>query len=101
MICGNCKTDRLVNDFINNQKFCYHCEYQIKLEKTLKKRTLKRFFCRICGKEITHIEDLKKRQRTIFCSDECALVGHKEMTKNHWTRQLRSRGIKYGFNITD
>ncbi len=89
MICDNCKIERLVNDFINNQKFCYHCEYQIKLKKTGQKRTIIPKFCRKCGKEIIHMKNARKRQRTIFCSEECAEAGHKELRDNHWTRKLR------------
>lgn len=99
MICDNCKKDRLVNDFINNQKFCFHCEYQIKLSKVPKKRTPKSVLCRICHKEVIRVENLKKRQRTVFCSCECAQIGHKELSNNHWTRRVRSEGTKYGFNI--
>ena len=88
MICGSCKIDRLVADFINNQKFCYHCEYRIKLQKSTERRTLKPMLCRTCGKEIGHDESQKKRQRTVFCSSECAEKGHQEQLKNHWTRKI-------------
>ncbi len=90
MICDNCKIDREVKDFINNQKYCYRCEYQKKLKKTGKKRTKKPICCRMCKKEIFHIENARKRQRTIFCSCECAEKGHKELIQSHWTRQARS-----------
>lgn len=90
MICDNCKTERLITDFINNQKFCFRCEYQKKLEKIPQKRTSKPIFCRVCGKRVIHQEDLKKRQRTVFCSLECAQIGHKTLTSNHWTRQVRN-----------
>ena len=90
MICDNCKIDRLVTDFIKNQKYCYRCEYQKKIEKTQKKQTPKPTFCRICGKEVITEKNLKKRQRTVFCSCECAQLGHKNLINNHWTRQVRS-----------
>lgn len=90
MICDSCKIDRLLTDFINNQKYCYRCEYREKLQKPVIKRTKKPMFCRICRKEVFHISDAKKRQRTVFCSCECAEKGHKELINNHWTRQVRS-----------
>lgn len=86
-MCDNCKKDKLVSDFINNQKFCYQCEYRIKLEKTPKKQTPKPKLCRMCDKEITHVDNLRKRQRDVFCSCECAKKGHKEMIQNYWTRK--------------
>ncbi len=93
MICDNCKKERLITDFINNQKFCFRCEYQKKLEKTPKKQTAKRIFCRVCGKRVIHHEELKKRQRTVFCSLSCALSGHKTLASNHWTRQVRDNPL--------
>lgn len=89
MICDNCKIDRKENDFIKNQKFCYHCEYQKKIEKSPIKQTEKDRFCRQCGKKIERDKGLKKRQRTVFCSLKCAQEGHKELNNNHWTRVVR------------
>jgi predicted nucleic acid-binding Zn ribbon protein len=89
MLCRNCKIDRLITDFINNQKFCYHCMYRIKLEKDGLRRVRPHLFCRICGKEIVIKENLKKRQRSVFCSNECAVQGHKKQLNNHWTRMIR------------
>lgn len=89
MICSNCNTERLVADFINNQKFCYRCEYQLKLEKTIEIRIERLPCCRVCGKEIVKLKKLKKRQRSVFCSCECALKGHKELSNNYWTRKIK------------
>lgn len=89
MICDNCKLTRLVTDFINNQKFCFHCVYRIKLEKIMKNPMCKKLFCRICGKKVTHDESLKKRQRSVYCSEICAKEGHKGQLSSHWTRQIR------------
>lgn len=88
MICSNCNIDRSVTDFVKNQEFCYRCEYQKKLEKARQKRTRRVAFCRVCGNEVIHKENLKKRQRTVFCSCECAQKGHKELTKNYWCRKI-------------
>lgn len=88
MICDNCGQDLLVDDFINNQNICYKCVYRKKLEKTQKNRTNEPTDCRVCGKEVIHKKYLKKRQRTVFCSHECAQVGHKELTKNYWCRKV-------------
>lgn len=88
MICDNCKTERLFSDFINNQKFCYHCEYMLKMLKKTDKRVRKPVYCRTCKGEIVFKESLKKRQRTVFCSEDCALEGHRLLSKNHWTRMI-------------
>jgi hypothetical protein len=91
MICNSCKNDVLVTDFINNQKFCYHCMYRIKLAKGSLKRTRKSHACRTCGKQVFRLESIKKRQRTVFCSNECAGKGHKKQVNNHWTRKIRTQ----------
>lgn len=90
MICDSCKTDRLITDFINNHKFCYHCTYRKKLEKKTEKQTQKHVICRVCGNEVIRNEKQKKRQRTVFCSSECAEKGHKDQIKNHWIRKMRA-----------
>lgn len=95
MICGNCKIDRLVSDYINNQKFCYHCIYRIKLQKNVENRTEKPKLCRVCNTEIKREKSQKKRQRTIFCSEECALKGHKKQLDNYWTRKIPSNCINH------
>ena len=82
MICENCNTDRVNSDFINGNKICYHCIYEMKLQ------SKKKNYCRKCGKELIHEEDIRKRQRTIFCSKECAKKGHREQLNNHWTRNI-------------
>lgn len=93
MICDNCKIERKETDFINNQKFCYKCEYQKNIEKASKNRIRKTVTCRECGKIVNHNKELKKRQRTVFCSLECAKKGHRELSNNHWTRKFRSAGV--------
>jgi len=89
MICDKCKIDRKDTDFINNQEFCYHCMYRIKLLKTPEKRTPRPMHCRVCSKEIIQIENLRKRQRSVFCSGACADKGQRELVSNHWTRKIR------------
>lgn len=93
MICDSCKIDKLVNDFLNNCNICYKCVYQEKLRKAAKKRILKQCNCKTCGKKIIHQKDLKKRQRTVFCSEMCAILGHKHSTKNYWCRKIPSLWI--------
>lgn len=92
MICDNCKIDRLVSDFIKNQKYCYRCEYQQRLLKTQNIKGVKKNFCRMCAKEIPRVKDLKKRQRTVYCSEKCSLEGHKDICSKFWTRQVRIIG---------
>jgi len=92
MICDNCKIERPIVDFIKNKKYCFRCEYRKKMEKEPEYRPLKKFKCRICGKEFSHEKNLKKRQRTVFCSQECAQKGHKELCNNYWTTRFRAKG---------
>jgi hypothetical protein len=93
MICGSCKIDRLVTDFMYNHKFCYGCVYREKLTKTTGKRTGNCPICRTCNKQFTIKKNQRTRQRTVFCSHECAEKGHKKQLKNHWTRKVRSKQI--------
>jgi hypothetical protein len=88
MICVICQIDRLVRDFINNDSICYKCVYQKKIEKQSKKRTPKKIFCRICGKEIIHIENLKKNKRTVYCSYDCAEKGHRKKMNDYWCHKV-------------
>lgn len=90
MICCSCKIDKLVTEFINNENICYKCVYRKKLDNTLEKRANVKNFCRTCGNQIIIKKNLKKRQRTVFCSKECAELGHKHQLTFHWTRQLNS-----------
>jgi len=90
MLCENCNIDRSDNDFVNNQKYCYHCMYLIKMSNDSQVRKHKSSHCRNCGKAVIKKEHVRKRQRTIFCSKECAEEGHKEQLSNHWTRQVKS-----------
>jgi hypothetical protein len=78
----------LVTDFIKSENICYKCMYRQKIEKTIEKRTSNPTHCRTCGNEIINKKNLKKRQRTVFCSCECAEKGHKHQLNNHWTRQV-------------
>lgn len=88
MICDCCKKERLVDDFINNHKFCYHCVFRQKMSKSTGIRTKSPPLCRTCGNPIVIKKGLKKRQRTVFCSHECAEKGHKNQLNNHWTRKI-------------
>lgn len=90
MLCYNCKKEKLDSDFINNCNVCYKCLYRIKIEKIKKNRTPKTYLCRTCGIKFLKKEKEKKRQRTIFCSFECAHKGHQEQLNNYWTRKIPS-----------
>jgi hypothetical protein len=92
MICDNCKIEKLITDFINSKNICYKCLYRIKLGKMSEKRTEKACLCRTCGNQIINKENEKKRQRTVFCSFECAERGHKKQLNNHWTRKVGQPG---------
>jgi hypothetical protein len=92
LICNICKCEKLITDFINSENICYKCIYREKLEKSTGKRTEKVLNCRACGNEIILKKNAKKRQRTVFCSYECAEKGHKHQLNNHWTRKVSQNG---------
>jgi hypothetical protein len=96
MICDVCKVDKLISDYINSTNICFKCMYQKKLEKSREKRTPKPVICRICSAEVVRDKNIKKRQRTVFCSDECAEKGRVELMNNYWTRKVRSGRSYYG-----
>jgi len=91
MICYSCKIDRNEDDFINNNKYCFRCAYRKKMENITEKQDVKVLICRTCENEIIRKENEKKRQRTVFCSKECAQKGHEKQLKNHWTRRIRDK----------
>ncbi len=91
MICEKCLKFKNHNDFLMNNKVCYQCVYKNKLE--IEKENKKKNLCRICKRKIYVDETLKKRQRNVFCSPECALRGHKLSSQSYWTRLLRSTSI--------
>lgn len=90
MICDNCNEPKLESDFIKNQKFCYKCEYKKKLRKMRDIERKKEALCRTCAKKIVFKINYKKRQRSTYCSQECADAGHRKLINNHWTRQIKT-----------
>lgn len=90
MICGSCREEKCQKDFLLRQPYCYQCIYKIKTKKIKHVVVIRKNYCRVCEKEIIFKKDAKKRQRNVFCSLECATEGHREATKNHWTRKARS-----------
>ena len=88
MICTVCRNDLDPSDFFHKKSMCFHCLYLQKLKIQAKKKPNQKTFCRICEKEIRFDESLKRRQRNVFCSDECAIIGYRQKRENHWTKQL-------------
>ena len=88
MICDSCKKERLVSDFLKSHKFCYKCVYQEKITKSMRKRTEQHSLCRTCNQIIINKKKEKRRQRTVYCSCECAEKGHKDQVNNYWTRKI-------------
>lgn len=86
MICPECLKECAVNDFIRGQDICYKCSYAKKVNK---KVVCVKTTCKMCNNEIVKNDLIKKRQRTNYCSEVCALKGHKERNDNYWTRKLR------------
>lgn len=94
MICEICKIDKPLKDFLRNQTHCYKCEYAKKIEKQKKHKEKK--LCRICGEEIIFNEQAKKRQRTVFCSLECAETGHDILKNEYWVRKIKLKESYHG-----
>ena len=86
MICNECKLELPDRDFFLNNKSCYRCIYAMKVKKT--KNKIKKNHCRICRKEVFFDVNAKKRQRSVFCSYECAEIGQRELMKKYWTNRL-------------
>ena len=91
MICDICLMDKNKKDFFKGNTSCYSCIYKKKI-KEMNPKTLKNY-CRICAKEVFFDKKAKKRQRNVFCSEECAQKGHKELLKNYWTRQVKRNPV--------
>jgi len=87
MICEECLIDCKEKDFLMGNKCCYRCVYNKKKGKEKRKKT-PISYCRICHKEIINSED-DKNPRKVFCSDDCYVIGQKEMCTQHWTRTFR------------
>jgi hypothetical protein len=83
MICNRCKKDMAAKDFLLNQPACYKCIYQEKIKKQSKKKTK----CRECRREI------KEFFRRVYCSEECAHVGHMKQNQGYWTRNVHATEI--------
>ncbi len=94
MICDSCKIDKLITDFIKSKNICYKCLYRLTIEKMKGKQIKKPVLCRYCGNKVITKKNVKKRQRTVFCSCECAEKGHKHQLNNHWTRKIGQQGEK-------
>ncbi len=88
MNCEKCLKECCEKDFMPNQIYCYKCTYEMKCENQNKDK--KKPKCRVCKSEIKFKPNSKTRQRNVFCSEKCAKEGHKEITNNFWTRQIKS-----------
>lgn len=86
MICSGCNLDRLKKDFFTGQIKCYKCMYRDKLGKNCKKKLI----CKMCKLEFVVPSGTGKKQRDVYCSQECANKGHKIQLSTHWTKVLRS-----------
>ncbi len=89
MFCENCKSEKDEKDFILSQPFCFQCMFKLKIQNRIEKPKSKKF-CRICKKELIFIEKSKEKQRTIYCSIDCAVKGQKKLTINYWTTKMRN-----------
>ncbi len=89
MICPECKKNLPPTDYVRDQDICYRCSYALKNKITKEVLRKEPSVCKTCGKQIKFLENVKKRQRNVYCSSECASVGHKNINNNYWTRKLR------------
>ena len=88
MFCEDCKKELPREDFMLKQEICYKCSYKMRCEVNKAKKIKKKKFCKLCKKEVVTDENLKKRQRNVYCSKECSEQAHKAQTMNYWTRKL-------------
>jgi hypothetical protein len=78
MICPECNLERQEKDFLMNQKECYKCSYNKKVEESKRLRNTK--YCQLCGKVITD------KLRKAFCSVSCGNIGHRKLRNERWLR---------------
>lgn len=90
MICELCKLDLPARDFVNNQSKCYKCFYREKAKKSKKRGS---YTCRECRKQFSLFVTKGMKQRRVFCSEECAFIGHKKQITAHWTKVLSKNSI--------
>lgn len=86
MICDECQGDFDERDFIRNSKICYRCVYLNKTKNNKKKKS--GYVCKNCNVKFSNNENIKGKQRTSYCSLECAQEGHKHQINNYWTKSL-------------
>ncbi len=87
MLCRECLGDKEERDFIGKEAtMCYRCLYKNKVLVAKKKNK-----CRECGKKFLYERKGSGNQRYIYCSIECADIGHKKQVNQSWTRQLRAQ----------
>jgi hypothetical protein len=89
MICPNCNRSCLAADFMKNQTVCYKCSYEMKKLGIEQKNEDLGHLCKVCGNKIILDKNAKKKQRSVYCSEDCALKGHKCVNSNYWTRKFR------------
>lgn len=89
MICPSCNEKCEASDFLPNQDICFRCMYKAKKLAVIIEKKEKKTFCKMCKKEIVRDEESRKRQRNVYCSQECAKKGHKNTNDNFWTRKFR------------
>lgn len=75
--------------------------YRIKQQKNTENRKSKKMICRICDREIVHIKNQIGRQRSVFCSEECAKKGHQQMIKDYWTRRINEVSYPFQTKFTE
>lgn len=51
----------------------------------------KEFTCKICKKKFKVDNQKKIRQRTVYCSKECADYSHTQQMLNFWTNKVNYR----------
>lgn len=85
MICECCKKDLDEKDFFKDKKECYRCIFERKSKCKIKKLNL----CKVCKNIIDLPKTTYGRPRSIYCSKECAKIGHVEQNNNYWTIKLK------------
>ena len=84
MLCEECKKDKEPKEFILRQRNCYKCIYKKKIKACKEKKKI----CQECQK-IIKFSFSKNKQRSKYCSEECARIAQKRQNDNYWTKKLR------------
>jgi hypothetical protein len=86
--CRKCGRECEESDFVNESNDCYKCIYKEKVKNSILDKKTK--VCRICNEKCG-------KNRSVYCSDECAKTGEREQKAQHWTMTMNKNLNRYQF----